>query len=207
MAVSKSTNLRDSAFLGHVREDRLYALWHLLGTTGLRRGEALGLRWTDLDLDGEKLAVRQTLVTVGYAVEFSEPKTDKGRRSVDLDAGTVGVLRDHRRRHLEERLALGQGYQDSGVVFTQPDGKLIHPDELSKAFKRHVKAAGLPALSVHGLRHTWASLALRANVHPKIVSERLGDANIGVTLDTYSHLIPTLGREAAATVATVIQGG
>ena len=195
------------AFLSHVEGDRLYAAYVLAGTTGLRRGELLGLRWRDLDLDHGRIAVIQTLVVVGYTVTVSTPKTAKGRRSVALDLATIAALRAYRARVFEERLAFGLGTpSDDEVVFTEVDGSAIHPGQFSARFDRLVKSAGLPRIRLHDLRHTHATLALAAGVHPKVVSERLGHSNISITLDTYSHAIPALEEEAAAKVARLVFG-
>jgi integrase len=189
--------------LEHVENDRLFAAWRLAATTGMRRGEVLGLRWRDVDLDAGRIAVVQTLVGDR---QLSRPKTGRGRRNVALDPETTAALREHRKRQLEERLAWGPAYQDEhgGLVFTREDGSPIWPRSFSRAFAAHVKAAQLPAIRLHDLRHTHASLALQAGVHPKVVSERLGHANIGITLDTYSHAIPALQEDAAAKVAALL---
>ncbi len=194
------------AFLEFVREDRVYALYHLVGTTGLRRGEALGVRWRDLDLDGARLSVSQTVVSVDYAVLCSEPKTQAARRSVALDPDTVRVLREQRKQQVEERLALGGYSDDRDLVFCNIDGGPLHPSNLSKRFDRLVKGAGVPRIRFHDLRHTHATLALRAGIHPKVVQERLGHATIAITLDTYSHAIPAMQEEAATKVAALVFG-
>jgi integrase len=124
-------------FLAHVESDRLRGLWVLFLTTGLRRGEALGLRWTDIDLERGQLAVRRALVAVGYQVRWSEPKTERGRRVVALDPGTVEHLRAHRVAQLEERLSVGASYQDDNLVFAKVDGTPLHPQSVSVAFERH----------------------------------------------------------------------
>jgi integrase len=196
------------AFLAHVESDRLYGAYVLAGTTGLRRGEVLGLRWRDLDINAGRLAVTQTLISVNYEVSFSTPKTARGRRSVALDLTTIAALRTHRARLLEERLSLGLGSpKDDDLVFTAFDGKPLHPGQFSDRFDRLVRAAGVPRINFHGLRHTHATLALQAGVHPKVVSERLGHATVSITLDTYSHAIPAMQEEAAEKVAALVFGG
>ena len=194
------------AFLDHVSGDRLHAAWMVLATTGVRRGEALGLRWRDVDLDSARLAIRQTLLSVRKEVFFSTPKTVKSRRSVALDPRTVAALSAHRARQNEERLVFGGGWPDHDLVFTGEDGEPVHPDHLSWAFNRHVKQADLPRIRLHDLRHTHASLALAAGIHPKVVSERLGHATVSITLDIYSHAIPALQEEAAEKVAALVFG-
>jgi integrase len=185
-------------------EDRLHALWVVLATTGMRRGEAVGLRWSDVDLDGRRLRVVQTITQTGNVVRVGEPKTSRGRRSIALDAATVSVLREHRRRMLEERLLVGADFSDHGLVFHQPDGTCLRPDAASGAFRTRVGRYGLPRLSLHGLRHTWATLALERGIHPRVVQERLGHSTIAITLGIYSHVAPTLHDEAAGLVASLV---
>jgi integrase len=193
-------------FLLSARNDRLYPMWLLFATTGMRRGEVAGLTWADVDLNAARIAVTRARVVVGYKVDNSAPKSDRGRRNIALDSATVAALRDWQVRQFEERFALGEAYQVSPLVFTWEDGRSLHPDWISKAFKRKTKAFGLPVLSVHGLRHTAASLALAAGVHPKVVSERLGHSTVSLTLDTYSHAIPALQESAAELMAQLVLG-
>ncbi len=188
------------------RPDRYYALWLLLGTTGLRRGEALGLRWSDVDLESAVLSVSQTIITVDHKQVIGTPKTAAGARGVELDAATVAALREHRKTQLEERMLMGAGFKDHGLVFCLPDGGGYHPERVSTEFDRRVTKWALPRITLHGLRHTWATLALRGGVHPKVVQERLGHSTIGVTLNTYSHVSVGMQREAAETVAGLIFG-
>jgi integrase len=193
-------------FLEHVRGDPLYAAWMLFATTGMRRGEVAGLRWSDVDLDAGRVSPRRPRVLVDYEVHVSEPKTAKGRRSLALDPATVAALREHRTRQLEQRLAVGPRWQDSGLVFTWPDGRPIHPERFTRWFEQHARAAGLPRIRLHDVRHSYATAALSAGVPAKVVSERLGHANIAITMDTYSHVLPGLDAQAADTVARLILG-
>jgi integrase len=174
-------------FLRSVMGDELEALWVVYATTGLRRGEALGLRWGDVDLDRGELAVRQTIVAVNHEVQVSTPKTKRGRRVVALDDMTVGALRRHR-----PELARG-----TDLVFVDGWGEVVHPSWVTKRFGELAAGAGLPRIRLHDLRHTHATLALQAGIHPKIVSERLGHSTVSLTLDVYSHALPHLQREAA----------
>jgi integrase len=193
-------------FLSKSREsgDRLHALWVLLATTGMRRGEALGLRWKDVDLDKGRLSVVQTITQTRSKVTIGEPKTAHGRRSIALDPATVAVLRDHRKMMLEERLLVGPDFADDGLVFHHPDGACLRPEAVSAHFVRRDGQLGLPTLTLHGLRHTWATLALEQGIHPRVVQERLGHSTIAITLGIYSHVSPTLHDEAAAAVAKAV---
>ena len=174
--------------------------------TGMRRGEVLGLRWRDLDLDAGRLRVVQTLVAPRYVLTVSEPKTDHGRRSIDLDEGTVAVLRAHRKRQTQDQLALGAGYQPSELVFRNADGSPVVPHLFSLAFKRAVKRAGLPPCRLHDLRHTHATLLAMSGEHPKVVQERLGHHSPGFTLETYTDAFPSQQREAARRFAALVAG-
>ena len=192
-----------AAFLEAAKDDRLGALWHLLALTGLRRGEALALTWDDVDLEGGSLSVRRALIPNGREVIVSEPKTAQGRRVVAVDAQTIEILKGQAARQLVEQ-ATATGWTDTGLIFTREDGEALHPEVVSRFFRQALKKAALPAIRLHDLRHTHATLALRAGIHPKVVSERLGHATIAINLDTYSHAIPALQEEAAARIAELV---
>jgi len=173
-------------------------VYHLAVLTGMRRSELLGLQWNNVDLDSSKLAVVTTLQRInGRGLVIGGPKTQKSRRSIALGTTTVGLLKSVRTRQIEQRLAVGSLWQDGGYVFTQTDGKPMHPDKVSNEFRKIVDKSGLPHLTLHGLRHAHATLLFLEGVHPKVVSERLGHSNISVTLDIYSHVMPGM-QEAAA---------
>jgi integrase len=192
-----------AAFLAATRDDRLHALWHRLALTGMRRGEALGLQWDDIDLEAASLSARQALIPNGGEVVMSEPKTARGRRVIALDPGTVAVLKGQAARQLAEQAQV-RSWSDTGLIFTREDGEALHPEVASRFFRQAVKRALLPAIRLHDLRHTHATLALRAGIHPKVVSERLGHASVSITLDTYSHAIPAMQEEAAARIAELV---
>jgi integrase len=193
-------------FLGRSQAaaERDYPAWVLLAATGLRRGELLGLRWEDLDLERRHLSVHRNLTVVRHKITLTNPKTKAGRRSIALDDGTCKILRHWRAQQNTERLIAGRSWIDSGYVFTTPLGEPHHPEAFSKRFERRVTAWDLPPLTLHGLRHTWATLALEDHIHPRVVQERLGHASIAVTLGTYSHVNPTLDQAAADVVAARI---
>lgn len=191
-------------FLEATTDDRLYPALFLAAHTGMRRGEVLGLKWEDVDLDARRLSVRRALTTVAYELRFSDVKTENARRTIDLDPRTVEVLRTWRRRQHEERLLLGPDYRDDGLVFAQPDGTPLHPEAVSTRFDRLVRAAGAPVIRFHDLRHTHATLLLKAGVPVKVVSERLGHASIGFTLSVYQHVLPGMQAEAATIFARLV---
>lgn len=194
-------------FLTFIEDERYAAAYRLLASTGARRGEILGLRWRDCDLDAGRLAIQQTIVAVGYRIEVSAPKTAKGRRSVALDGQTLQVLRTFRAAVLEERLALGRGKPaDDELVFQNIDGSPVHPQAFSDRFERLAKAAGLPKIRLHDLRHSHATLALQAGIPAKVVSDRLGHATTAITLDLYSHVSPQMQEEAADRIAALVFG-
>jgi integrase len=136
----------------------------------------------------------------------SEAKSAAAHRTVALDSATVETLREHRRRQLEERMAAGPIWKDTGLVFTREDGSIVNPEWLTRAFKRHVSTAGLPWIGLHGLRHTHATMALKAGVPAKVVQERLGHSSVTITLDTYSHVLPNMQRDAAERIAELMFG-
>lgn len=194
-------------FLGHVAEERLSALWVLLATTGMRRGEAIGLRWRSVDLDAGRLSVVESIVPVGYRPEVSQGKTNSSARWIDLDAGTVAALRAHKKAMNEERMALGLGrVAGEEYVFVDVEHGPLHPQAVSAMFERHGRQAGLPHLNLHGLRHSWASIALANGVPPKVVSERLGHASVAFTMQQYQSVLPGMQKEAAEHVAGLIFG-
>jgi integrase len=193
-------------FLGAIAHHRLAAAYVLAASTGMRRGEVLGLRWSDIDLEHGTLAVRQTIVNIAYKVTVSEPKTARGRRTISLDPATAALLRAHRNLQMAEQSSQGQRYDDHALVFARPDGEPVHPDLFSKTFDRTVKRLGLRRVRLHDLRHTYATLALRAGVDAKTVSARLGHSTVAFTLDVYTKAVPQLDREAADKVAGLIFG-
>ena len=191
-------------FLTIIAEDRHYAAYLLAATTGMRRGEVLGLRWEDVDLEAKTASVRQTLISVAYTIQVSEPKTPRSKRCIALDIYTVAALAAHKTNQEKDRQKVEPAYQQTGYVFTTEQGQPLHPDLFSKHFDCLVKKSGLPRIRLHDLRHTAATLALRQGIHPKVVSERLGHSTISMTLDLYSHAVPALQQEAADRLAALV---
>jgi integrase len=173
-------------------EDRFHALYVLAVTTGLRQGELLGLQWEDVDLASAVLHIRRALQEVAGRLWLDEPKTAKARRTVDLPAVAVAALREHGDRMLAE------AHLREFVFCDSQGGPVRKSNLIRRSFLPLLKRAGLPRIRFHDLRHTAATLLLLQGVHPKVVQERLGHSQISITLDTYSHVLPSMGREAAA---------
>ena len=191
-----------TAFLDGVAVHRLYPLWHLAAMTGMRRGELLGLRWADVDFDNARLAVRQTLISVAYKPQLSTPKTHRAR-VIDLDVGTVAVLRRHALG--QQTLLAAEGLANiEDLVFDDGAAAPIHPESVRQTFERLVAKAAVPRIRFHDLRHTHATIALRAGVPVKVISERLGHANPAFTLQQYAHVIPGMQAEAAQDIADLV---
>jgi integrase len=193
------------SFLRTAKTDRLAFLYELLLVTGMRRGEGIGLRWDDIDLEGQALFVVQQIVDVGGRLVVGSPKTKRGSRVVPLDGDTVAGLRRHAAAQQTERLHAGPAWTESGLVFTRPDGQALRPEYVTKHFRVLAKQARLPLIRLHDLRHTNASLALQAGVPLKVVSERLGHSQTAITADLYTHVNQVVGREAASQIASVLR--
>jgi integrase len=200
-----------ATFLHSQHGTREYPLWLLLATTGLRRGEALGLGWANVDLTNARLTIIRTLIDVEDSNDdkpvWSDPKTAAGRRSVAIDDATVAAIRTHKALMATERLAMGGAYRDFDLVFARADGRPYHPERVSRAFRSRAKKAGVPVIRLHDLRHTWATLALTAGIPAKVVQDRLGHSTVAITLNIYSHVTPQLQSDAAAKVAGLIFQG
>jgi integrase len=185
---------------GQRRPDELHPLWHLLLLEGMRRGEALGLRWRDVNWERGTAHISQTVApdksNKGAAMIQPRTKTLTGARSVRLTARTLAALRDHRKAQLARRLAAPE-WQDHDLVVCTGRGTPVNPNNVSRSFEALVKAAGLRRIRVHDLRHTSATLLLLAGTPAKVVSERLGHASIGITIDLYSHVLPEMQGSAA----------
>lgn len=191
-------------FLDGIREHRLYPTIYLAANTGMRRGEILGIRWEDIDLDELRLSVRQAVLNVSYRIEIADVKTESSRRTVDLDPRTAAVLRTWRKAQHEERRLVGLQPTDDSLVFADPDGSPIHPDSYSQSFDRLVAAASVPRIRLHDLRHTHATILLKAGVPAKVVSERLGHANVAFTMSVYQHILPGMQADAAHIFAKLV---
>ena len=205
----------DSAAEGErdgLRDDRYGPAFAFLATTGMRRGEALGLRWDDLDLEGGTAAIRRASIAIDHKPVVGATKSGRARE-IELDGMTVAILRQQWSRQAQERLLVGEGYSNENLLFCLPDGRGFHPERFSREFERKQAtynrlhpSAPLPRLRLHDLRHTWATLALKAGENPKVVAERLGHSSTNVTLNTYSHVTKAMASNAAENVAAMIFG-
>ncbi|MDA1127251.1 MAG: site-specific integrase [Chloroflexi bacterium] len=186
-----------SRFIDTIEGHRFRDFYLLALLTGMRRSELCGLKWDNVDLVAGRLSVVSTLQRIiGKGLVEGQPKTRRSRRSIALSPQAVDVLHAMRGQQMEYQLAAGPLWQSTGYVLTQVDGRPMNPIKVTQEFTALVRKAGLPHLTLHGLRHAHATLLLTAGVHPKVVSERLGHSNIAITMDTYSHVMPGLQEEA-----------
>jgi integrase len=185
--------------LAAAKGNRLEALYPTAVGTGLRLGELFGLQWSDVDLGSGTISVRHTLTELNGILTLSEPKSAKGKRMVELPQRVVKALHEHRKR------ALAEGFASVPWVFcNQHGGPLRRSHFHAQQFKPLLKRADLPDIRFHDLRHTSATLLLVQGVHPKVVQERLGHAQISLTLDTYSHVLPSMQRDAAGRLDSML---
>jgi integrase len=192
--------------LNAARGDRLEALYFLALATGMRQGEILGLHWKDVDLDGGAVHVRFTMHHMAGGFIFTEPKSSRSRRRIELANAATAALRRHRVAQAEERLKAGVGWNDQDLVFTSLSGAPIDGSNLlRKRFHPLLVKAGLQKIRFHDLRHTAATLLMGQGIHPKIVSEMLGHSNIAITMDLYSHVTPTMQKEAARALDVLLR--
>jgi integrase len=203
-AVAVWTAAQTAQFLRGIEDHRLYAAFHLIALRGLRRGEAAGLRWCDLDLDGKTAIISQQLQQYDGRLVICPPKTAHSARVIALDHTTVAALRTHRDRQRAEAKAYGPDYRASGFVFANLNGDPMAPDRLTRTFRQLAAEAGLPPVRLHDLRHGAATLALAAGVDLRIVQEMLGHSSIVLTADTYTSVLPQVAHAAAEKVAALI---
>ncbi|MGW2057504.1 tyrosine-type recombinase/integrase [Streptomyces sp. NPDC001840] len=198
------TPVQAGTFLDFVVQDRLYMLWRIIAFRGTRRGEGCGVRWEDHSAKARSLAIATQLIQDGWDVHEGAPKTDSGFRLIALDDETNEGLLAHKARQQREREEWGEGWQDTGRIFTQEDGSLLHPGKVSDLFERLIEAAGLPPIRLHDLRHVAATLMLAAGVDIKVVSETLGHSDTRITRDIYQSVLDDLARDAAEKVVQLV---
>lgn len=194
------------AYLQEAEKTRYYVLFLLALTTGLRLGELQGLKWIDVDFEQSELHVKRSRTwKTGEGLDL-HPKTAHGRRIVALSGSSVAALRKHKAFQAEEKLR-SKDYQDGLYIVTREDGVVPHPVTIRELHTKLCKRAGVPYIRIHDMRHTHATLLLEQGVHPKIVSERLGHSAIGITLDTYTHVLPSLQHKTAKDFDDALFGG
>lgn len=191
------------AVLNELVNDAIFMPTYLAIMTGMRRGEICGLKWSDIDFDKGVMYIQRSLQRINGILQEKQTKTSQSSRSVALSTETINLLKKHKAKQAQEKLMMGQLYQDNNYVCAWPDGRPMDPDYLTHRFAKVVSKLGLQA-RFHDLRHTHATLLLKEGIHPKIVSERLGHSEIRITLDTYSHVLPQMQREAAEKLDKII---
>lgn len=186
-------------FLDAVAEHRHHTLFMIAASTGMRRGELLGLRWHDIDFERSTITIRRAISVVGWKLSFADVKTRTGRRTIDISGSALDALRSHQERNKRDG-------GDTCLVFARPDGDLLHPEYVSRTFDRLVAKHGLTRIRFHDLRHTHATLLLMSGIPVKVVSERLGHASPGFTLNVYQHVLPGMQAEAAQMFDRLLSG-
>ncbi|MBY0120916.1 site-specific integrase [Bacillus sp. S/N-304-OC-R1] len=177
-------------------DDHFLTAYLLALLTGMRQGEILGLRWKDVDFDKKQLYIRQVLTHDGKELRVGT-KTASGTRTISISDNLVSYLRQSRKKLLENKLMFGSKYVDNDLVVCTKKGKPVNPSNLLKTFKKDVEETGLPCIRFHDLRHTHATLLIEKDINPKVIQERLGHARIGITLDIYSHVLPSMQQHVA----------
>jgi integrase len=201
-------------FFDWLGDNRYRHAWAFTATSGARRGEVLGLRWSDIDFQRGTAAMFNQLTTDhDHQVVFKQATKTGGGHTIHLDPATIGLLRQWRDLQNDEKTLLGATYQDNDYIFCLEDGTHYHPERFSREFLRkqlrynetHPDAA-LPRLTIHGLRHTWATIALNNNVHLKVVSDRLNHSTTHITAEVYSHVTQPIAQDAADLIGGLILG-
>ena len=200
--------VRAALGLARAEEHYLYACIHLIAYTGMRRGEAMGLLWSSVDLDQGRILIERSLSrTLERGLYVDPPKTHSGRRVIDLDAGTIEVMAKHREEQRTVKELMREAYEDQGRVFADPYGEWINPDNLSKAVKSLGQRVDHPEMTVRSLRHFHASVSLQSGQSVVIVSKRLGHASVSTTADIYAHSLPGWQKQAADAFAQAMEKG
>jgi integrase len=191
-------------FLDHAIDDELYPLFHLIALRGLRRGEACGLPWTNVDLTAATITIDTQIIQLGWETQTSTPKSEASNRVIPLDTVTTSVLENHHERQHHDKALTGDDWHDTGLVFTHKNGEPWHPADLSSRFKTLLDTADLPPIRLHDLRHGAATLTLAAGADMKTVQELLGHSTYTLTANTYTSILPTYARTAAQNTANLI---
>lgn len=186
------------AFTAAVKDDYRHIVYVLAIFTGMRKGEILGLRWSDINYDNKTIQVVQTVYKpLKHSPLIQAPKTAGSVRSIAISDNVVTELREHKRKQNEFRLRFGSQYHNHDLIAPRPDGKPMDPRGINEHFDEMIRKSGAPKIRFHDLRHTHATIMLQLGEHPKVVSERLGHKDVNITLNTYSHVLPNMQQDAA----------
>jgi len=191
-------------FLEVAKKHRLFPAFYVLATTGLRRGELLGLKWQDIDWEHGTLTVQRNLVWVGGEPALQEPKTKGSYRTIPLPESTLEVLKEWRKKWLEERVKLGPDWPETDLVFPSEAHTAIYPRNFLRTFKSLLQEANLPMVSLHALRHSYATMLLMEGENPRVVQEILGHSAVTTTLGIYSKVLPSLKQQAVGKIERIL---
>jgi integrase len=207
-SVTPYTSNELRSLLGELESHRLFAFFRLLAYTGARRGEVLALRWSDLDFEKATLAISKNRTRIGkMVIEQDSTKGGDGKRIVQLDFETLRLVKDHRRRQIEERMKAGSLWQEANYIFTQENGLPLDPSTPYQLFKKTAKRLGLRSESLHSIRHLHATELLNSGAGVHLVKDRLGHSDISTTLRIYAHIRPEQKQEVADLFARAIENG
>lgn len=182
----------------------LHLIITLLTATGMRRGELLALKWNNVDLNKGVIHVKENIVQAGAEIVEKAPKSAAGVRDITIGADVIGVLSEAKLQYYKDKANGGAGFADLGYVVHKPDGTPYRPDALTRKWERFLERNNLTSIRLHDLRHTHATLLIQAGVSPKVVQQRLGHSDVTITLNTYTHVMPSMDQEAAAKIDSII---
>lgn len=191
--------------LEDIKDTPLFIPVLLAVTCGMRRGEILALKWANIDFDKKTIYISNSLIETDGEIIMQDPKTETSRRTIYMPDVVIKALKEHKKKQAQNKLMLGQNYNDDDFVCCWDNGQPFRPDFITHAFTKVLKKLNLPHVRFHDLRHTHVTLLLQQDVHPKIVQERLGHSSISMTLDTYSHVLPNMQQEAANRIDELIK--
>ncbi|MGB4504765.1 MAG: tyrosine-type recombinase/integrase [Syntrophaceticus sp.] len=198
-------------FLESVKDDRLYAIYYLMFSTGLRRGETLGLKWRDIDFKESKMHIERSLVeyydeeTGKVVKEFQAPKTSESERTIPLTPAAVAVLKTHKAKQAKEKLFFGKAYHDEDLVFATEDGKQIWPTSFNDQYRKRLKNAGIDYKKPHTMRHTFCTSLLEEGEDLKVVQELAGHADISTTANIYTHVVDRMKERAVEKLGSILE--
>jgi integrase len=194
-------------FLKISKHSRFHPIFFLAAYTGMRKGEILGLKWDDINFEEKTISIKRTLYKLADKFVLQQPKTKSARRIIYMDDDIIKILKKQKAKQNEERLKYAGVYMEQNMVFARPSGDFVFPSSLNTMFGRFIKRAGLPPIRFHDLRHTHATILLGMDINPKIVAERLGHASVQTTLDTYSHVMPSMKKQLSEQFSIAMKSG